>query len=66
MNVIKPAIYLDGPAGTHIPQSVVDRISDERAPTVSFRVDGIQSVDFASYLGNRGIFLWHGNYMLLR
>ena len=38
---------------------------NERAPTVSFQVDGIKSVDVAQFLGDRGVFSWHGNYYAL-
>ena len=37
----------------------------ERAPTVSFQVNGMKSVDVAQYLGTKGVFSWHGNYYAL-
>lgn len=37
----------------------------QRAPTVSFQVDGIKSVEVAQFLGDRGVFSWHGNYYAL-
>lgn len=37
----------------------------ERAPTVSFQVDGQKSIDVARYLGENGVFAWHGNYYAL-
>lgn len=36
-----------------------------RAPTVCFQVPGIRSFDAAQYLGDRGVFAWHGNYYAL-
>lgn len=39
--------------------------SDQRAPTVALRVDGVPSIDGAQFLGDRGIFVWHGNYYAL-
>jgi cysteine desulfurase family protein (TIGR01976 family) len=35
---------------------------DRRVPTVSFRMDGFTPYQLAAHLGNRGIFVWHGNY----
>jgi len=40
------------------------RVSD-RAPTVSFQMDGKKSVDVAQFLGDNGVFAWHGNYYAL-
>jgi cysteine desulfurase family protein (TIGR01976 family) len=37
----------------------------ERAPTVSFQVDGRTAIDVAQYLGEEGVFAWHGNYYAL-
>lgn len=37
----------------------------ERAPTVCFQVDGRKSIDVAQYLGDNGVFSWHGNYYAL-
>ena len=37
----------------------------ERAPTVSFQLDGRKSIDVAQYLGDNGVFAWHGNYYAL-
>ena len=37
----------------------------ERAPTVCFQVDGQKSIDVARYLGENGVFAWHGNYYAL-
>jgi cysteine desulfurase family protein (TIGR01976 family) len=37
----------------------------ERAPTVSFQVDGQKSIDVAQSLGDNGVFSWHGNYYAL-
>lgn len=39
--------------------------ASERAPTVAFRVDGFPSIKGAEFLGDRGIFVWHGNYYAL-
>ncbi|MCY2986076.1 MAG: cysteine desulfurase-like protein [Planctomycetota bacterium] len=41
-----------------------DRMS-ERAPTVSIQVDGRKSIEVAQYLGENGVFAWHGNYYAL-
>ncbi|MBN1103934.1 MAG: cysteine desulfurase-like protein [Deltaproteobacteria bacterium] len=35
---------------------------DQRVPTVSFRLDGFTPFQLAAHLGDRGIFVWHGNY----
>jgi cysteine desulfurase family protein (TIGR01976 family) len=35
---------------------------DGRTPTVSIRLDGIEPRRLAAYLGERGIFVWDGNY----
>lgn len=37
----------------------------ERAPTVSFQLDGKKSIEIAEYLGDNGVFAWHGNYYAL-
>ena len=37
----------------------------ERAPTVSFQIDDRKSIDVAQYLGENGVFAWHGNYYAL-
>jgi cysteine desulfurase family protein (TIGR01976 family) len=37
----------------------------ERAPTVAFQLDGINSIDVTEQLGAEGIFAWHGNYYAL-
>ena len=37
----------------------------ERAPTVCFQVNGVNSIDGAQFLGDRGVFAWHGNYYAL-
>ncbi len=37
----------------------------ERAPTVSFQLQGSASVDVAQQLGDHGVFAWHGNYYAL-
>ncbi|MCR4403387.1 MAG: cysteine desulfurase-like protein [Firmicutes bacterium] len=34
----------------------------ERTPTVSFTVEGERPVDVARFLGDRGIFVWHGDF----
>jgi selenocysteine lyase/cysteine desulfurase len=41
-----------------------DRLS-ERLPTVSITHDGIRAADLAARLGEKGIFVWHGNYYAL-
>ncbi len=35
---------------------------DERCPTVAFTREGYAPEDIATKLGERGIFVWHGNY----
>ena len=52
-----PGIQLFGVTESH-------RLS-ERAPTVSFQVNGMKSIDVAQYLGTNGVFCWHGNYYAL-
>lgn len=42
----------------------IHRLS-ERAPTVSFQVNGMKSIEVAQYLGTNGVFSWHGNYYAL-
>ncbi len=42
----------------------IHRLS-ERAPTVSFQVNGMKSIEVAEYLGTNGVFCWHGNYYAL-
>lgn len=37
----------------------------ERAPTFSLRMKGIGPAELAKKLGERGIFVWHGNYYAL-
>ena len=41
------------------------RRMDKRAPTVCFQMEGIKSIDVAQFLGDRGVFAWHGNYYAL-
>lgn len=38
---------------------------DRRTPTVSIRIDGITPMEIARRLGERGIFVWDGNYYAL-
>jgi cysteine desulfurase family protein (TIGR01976 family) len=38
---------------------------DERCPTVAFTREGYAPEDIATKLGERGIFVWHGNYYAL-
>jgi selenocysteine lyase/cysteine desulfurase len=38
---------------------------DRRVPTVAFRVDGFSPRRIAESLGERGIFVWDGNYYAL-
>ncbi len=38
---------------------------DERCPTVAFTREGHAPKDIATKLGERGIFVWHGNYYAL-
>ncbi len=38
---------------------------DWRVPTVSFRLEGFSPRQVAEYLGQRGIFVWDGNYYAL-
>jgi selenocysteine lyase/cysteine desulfurase len=38
---------------------------DQRAPTVSIRLKGAAPRELAAYLGERGIFVWDGNYYAL-
>ena len=35
---------------------------DERCPTIAFTRDGFTPAQIAAYLGERGIFVWDGNY----
>lgn len=37
----------------------------ERAPTISFRLNSLKSIEVADRLGDQGIFVWHGNYYAL-
>jgi cysteine desulfurase family protein (TIGR01976 family) len=39
--------------------------SDQRCPTVAFRMAGRTPQQVAAYLGQRGIFVWDGNYLAL-
>lgn len=39
--------------------------SEERSSTLSFRIEGKRPNDIAKYLGDRGIFVWDGNYYAL-
>lgn len=38
---------------------------DERCPTLAFRKEGMSPQEIAGYLGDRGIFVWDGNYYAL-
>jgi len=38
---------------------------DERVPTLSFTHERLRPVEIAERLGERGIFVWHGNYYAL-
>ena len=38
---------------------------NERAPTVSFQVEGMKSAEVAQFLGEHGVFSWDGNYYAL-
>jgi cysteine desulfurase family protein (TIGR01976 family) len=38
---------------------------DERVPTVAVRIAGRYPREMAAYLGERGMFTWHGNYYAL-
>jgi cysteine desulfurase family protein (TIGR01976 family) len=38
---------------------------DRRVPTVAFRIDGFSPRRVAEYLGEKGIFVWDGNYYAL-
>ena len=38
---------------------------DERVPTVAVRIAGRSPRELAAYLGERGMFTWHGNYYAL-
>jgi cysteine desulfurase family protein (TIGR01976 family) len=38
---------------------------DRRVPTVSFTLEGLSPREIAEYLGQRGIFVWDGNYYAL-
>jgi selenocysteine lyase/cysteine desulfurase len=38
---------------------------DERVPTLSFTHESLRPVEIAERLGERGIFVWHGNYYAL-
>ena len=38
---------------------------NERAPTVSFQVEGRKSAEVAQFLGEHGVFSWDGNYYAL-
>jgi selenocysteine lyase/cysteine desulfurase len=35
---------------------------NQRVPTVSFTLDGFTPYEVAAFLGQRGIFVWHGNF----
>jgi cysteine desulfurase family protein (TIGR01976 family) len=37
----------------------------KRAPTVAFTIDGFTPKEIAEYLGEKGIYVWHGNYYAL-
>ena len=37
----------------------------KRVPTVAFRIDGLSPRQVAEYLGDKGIFVWDGNYYAL-
>lgn len=37
----------------------------ERAPTVAFTLPNVRSMQCAKWLGERGVFCWHGNYYAL-
>jgi selenocysteine lyase/cysteine desulfurase len=37
-----------------------------RAPTVSVTIDGVQPIDAARFLGERGIQVWDGHFYALR
>jgi selenocysteine lyase/cysteine desulfurase len=41
-----------------------DRVMD-RVPTVSFTLDGYHPRQIAEFLGDRGIYVWDGNYYAL-
>ena len=38
---------------------------DQRFPTFSITINGLKPADIAQQLGDRGIFVWHGNYYAL-
>jgi cysteine desulfurase family protein (TIGR01976 family) len=38
---------------------------EQRVPTVAFRIDGFSPRQVAEYLGDKGIFVWDGNYYAL-
>jgi selenocysteine lyase/cysteine desulfurase len=38
---------------------------DTRVPTFAFNVDGVRPAEVAADLGERGIFVWDGNYYAL-
>ena len=38
---------------------------DRRTPTVSIRMNGLHPQKLAAYLGERGLFVWDGNYYAL-
>jgi cysteine desulfurase family protein (TIGR01976 family) len=52
--------FLDG-----LPENVTlygSPTMDGRVPTFAFNVDGRSPQEVAAHLGDRGIFVWHGNY----
>jgi cysteine desulfurase family protein (TIGR01976 family) len=52
--------FLDG-----LPDSVTiygSQTMDGRVPTFAFNVDGKSPAEVAAHLGDRGIFVWHGDY----
>ena len=38
------------------------RRAEERCPTIAFTIDGRHPADVARHLGERGIFVWDGDY----
>ena len=52
--------FLDG-----LPDNITlygNQTMDGRVPTFAFNLEGKSPVEVAAHLGNRGIFVWHGDY----
>ena len=56
---------LDQVKGLHIYGITDPGRFEQRVPTVAFRIDGFSPRQVAEHLGDRGIFVWDGNYYAL-